>query len=70
MGGGFLGEGVGGEKLEKQGGLSFVGLVGGEDWGVRDAGRAVMRWMSFVTLRDWSRLVWMGWASCSGAAGV
>jgi hypothetical protein len=62
--------GEGGEKLEKLGGLSLVGVVGGEDWGVRDVGRAGLRRISFVTLRDWSRLVSMGSASCSGAAVV
>jgi hypothetical protein len=60
----------GGERWERQGGLNFVGVVGGEDWGVRDVGRAGLRRISFVTLRDWSRLVSMGSASCSGAAVV
>ncbi len=62
------GRGVGGVKLEKQGGLSLVGVVGGEDRGVRDVGRAGLRRIIFVMLRDWSGLVSMGWASCSGAA--
>ncbi len=49
--------GEGGEKLEKLGGLSLVGVVGGEERGV---GRAVLRRIRFVTLRDWSGLVSMG----------
>ena len=52
--------GEGGEKLEKLGGLSLVGVVGGEDWGVRDVGRAVRRRIIFVKLRNWSGLVSMG----------
>jgi hypothetical protein len=68
LGGGLWG--VGGEKWEKQGGMSLVGVVGGGERGVRDVGRAGLRRIGFVTLRDWPGLVSMGWASCSGAAGV
>ena len=57
---GLLGEGVGGEKWEKQGGFNIVGVVGGEDRGVRDVGRADLRRIGFGTLRDWSGLVSMG----------